>query len=171
MNHLNKRRTFLKTSFLTLGGVVTLAPLMGNTSIKTKTMQEKKEPIKSDLVREFVIAGHGNLEKVKEMLMQEPNLVNATWDWGAGDFETALGGAGHMGRADIAEFLISKGARMDIFCAAMLGKIDVVKSILIAYPDLKLSRGPHGITLLQHARKGEERAKSVLDYLTEIGAS
>ena len=139
-------------------------------SANKKPMQTK-EPIKPELVREFVIAGHGNFEKVKELLLQEPNLLNATWDWGAGDFETAIGGAGHMGRPDIAEFLIGKGARMDIFIAAMLGRIDIVKPTLEAYPLLKTSKGPHGLTLLHHARQGKDPAKAVLDYLTEIGAS
>jgi hypothetical protein len=165
-----KRRSFLKVSFITLGGSLITLPVFSRTLNKIN-MQEKKEPIKPDAVREFVIAGHGNLDKVKELLTQEPNLVNATWDWGGGDFETALGGAGHMGRADIADFLISKGARMDIFCAAMLGRLDIVKSVLEAYPNLKTSKGPHGLMLLHHARKGEDRAKAVLGYLTEIGAS
>ena len=36
-----------------------------------------------------------------------------------------IGGAGHMGNREIAEFLIGQGARFDIFVAAMLGRIDV----------------------------------------------
>lgn len=164
-----RRRTFLKVSFISLGGSLMAMPVWPRSANK-KSMQTK-EPIKPELVREFVIAGHGNFEKVKELLLQEPNLLNATWDWGAGDFETAIGGAGHMGRPDIAEFLIGKGARMDIFIAAMLGRMDIVKPTLEAYPMLKASKGPHGLTLLHHARQGKENAKSVLDYLTEIGAS
>jgi ankyrin repeat protein len=73
---------------------------------------------------------------------------------GGGDFETALEGAGHMGDKDIANFLLSKGARMNIFCAAMLGRLDVVKAILSAYPELNTSKGPHGLQLLHHAAKG-----------------
>lgn len=56
----------------------------------------------ADLVKEFVGVAHVNLEKTKSMLAAEPGLVNATWDWGGGDFEQAIGGAGHMGRKDIA---------------------------------------------------------------------
>ena len=73
-------------------------------------------------VKRFVIAGHGNLAAVKAMLAEEPNLINGTIDWGNGDFETALGGASHMGRRDIAEFLLEHNARMDIFAATMLGQ-------------------------------------------------
>jgi hypothetical protein len=164
----NQRRTFLKVSFISMGGSLIAMPVWARSVIQ-QSMQTK-EPIKPELVREFVIAGHGNLDKTKELLLQEPNLLNATWDWGAGDFETAIGGAGHMGRVDIAEFLISKGARMDIFIAAMLGRIDIVRPTLDAYPLLKTSKGPHGLTLLHHARQGKENATAVLDYLTEIGA-
>ena len=106
---------------------------------------EKPPPLNPDLVKEFVIAGHGNLEKVKQMLEQEPGLLNACWDWGGGDFETAIEGAGHIGSKDCANYLLDKGARMNIFCAAMLGRLDIVKGFLTAFPDLKNSKGPHGL--------------------------
>ena len=47
-------------------------------------------------VKEFVGAGHGNLPRVKAMLAEQPQLVLASYDWGSGDFETALGGAAHF---------------------------------------------------------------------------
>jgi hypothetical protein len=128
----------------------------------------KPPALAPDLVKDFVIAGHGNLEKTRTMLDAEPGLLNCTWDWGGGDFEMAIGGAGHMGRADIAEFLIARGSRFDIFVAAMLGKLDVVKALLAAYPNLAQSKGPHGITLITHAEKGGDRAKAVLDYLKSL---
>src|SRR5207245_8317956 len=66
-------------------------------------------------VKRFVIAGHFNLPAVGKMLAEDPTLINGAIDWGNGDFETALGGASHMGRRDIAEFLLAHNARMDIF--------------------------------------------------------
>ena len=36
--------------------------------------QEKKPPLGSELVKEFVIAGHGNLEKTKQMLEVNSSL-------------------------------------------------------------------------------------------------
>src|SRR6266705_556018 len=68
----------------------------------------KPPALDRDMVKEFVIAGHFDLDKVKQMLAKEPGLLNATWDWGGGDFEMAIGGAGHMGRPDIANYLISQ---------------------------------------------------------------
>ncbi len=62
-------------------------------------------------VKRFVIAGHFNLPAVEEMLAEDPTLINGAIDWGNGDFETALGGASHMGRRDIAEFLLAHNAR------------------------------------------------------------
>jgi hypothetical protein len=131
---------------------------------------EKPPALNSDLVKEFVIAGHGNLEKVKQLLDQEPGLLNACWDWGGGDFETAIEGAGHTGSKDCANYLLDKGARMNIFCAAMLGKLDIVKGFLSAFPELKTSKGPHGLQLIHHATMGKEDAKEVLAYLHTIGA-
>jgi hypothetical protein len=120
------------------------------------------------LVKAFVIAAHVNLEKVKEMLSDEPGLLNATWEWGNGDFEGAIEGAGHMGQRDIALYLIEHGARVNIFCAAMLGHLDVVKATLAAHPNLKDSKGPHGIPLIAHAKVGGEHSKEVLEYLESL---
>ena len=120
------------------------------------------------IVEEFVGKAHGNLDRVKEMLTQEPGLVNATWDWGGGDFETALGAAAHMGRKDIANYLLDHGARLDIFAAAMLGKLEIVKAALMAYPDLIDTPGPHGIPLITHAEAGGKEAKTVFEYLSSL---
>lgn len=127
-----------------------------------------KPALDASLVQEFVGNAHGNLDRVKELLAQEPALVNATWDWGGGDFETALGAAGHMGRKDIADFLLEHGARLDIFAAAMLGKLDIVKAALTTYPDAINTPGPHGIPLIAHAKAGGDGAKSVLDFLESL---
>ncbi len=161
------RRQFLGLSTVGATGIL-LAP---KASLVQTQQQNKPPALNPELVREFVIAGHGNLDRVKALLAQEPGLLNATWDWGGGDFETALGGAGHMGRKDIAELLINKGCRMDIFVATMLGKLDVVKATLTAYPELIHSKGPHGLTFLHHARKGGEEAVPVLEYLESLGAA
>jgi hypothetical protein len=130
----------------------------------------KPPPLDKEMVKDFVIKGHGDLAGTKALIEKEPGLLNACWDWGGGDFETALEGAGHMGNKEIANFLLSKGARMNIFCAAMLGRLDVVKAILTAYPDLKTSKGPHGLQLLHHATKGGSEAAPVVEYLKSIGA-
>jgi hypothetical protein len=119
-------------------------------------------------VKRFVIAGHVNLAAVKAMLAEEPKLINGTIDWGNGDFETALGGASHMGRRDIAEYLLEHNARMDIFAATMLGKIDIVKAAVAAYPKIVNVPGPHGIPLIIHAQKGGAAAKEVFDFLKPL---
>jgi hypothetical protein len=119
-------------------------------------------------VKRFVIAGHANLPAVKAMLAEEPNLINGAIDWGNGDFETALGGASHMGRRDIAEYLLEHNARMDIFAATMLGQIDIVKAAVAAFPNIVNVPGPHGIPLIVHAEKGGAAAKAVLEFLQPL---
>ncbi|MFL6518961.1 MAG: ankyrin repeat domain-containing protein [Chthoniobacterales bacterium] len=121
-------------------------------------------------VKRFVIAGHFNLEAVKEMLAADPTLINGAIDWGNGDFETALGGASHMGRRDIAEFLLEHNARMDVFAATMLGKLDIVKATVAAFPNIVTVPGPHKIPLIAHAEKGGEGAKAVLEFLQPLVA-
>lgn len=129
---------------------------------------EPKPALESKLVQEFVGNAHGDLNRVQELLTQEPALINAAWDWGGGDFETALGAAAHMGRSDIANFLLEHGARLDVFAAAMLGKLEIVRAALTAYPNALHTPGPHGIPLIAHAQAGGEGAAAVLEYLQSL---
>ena len=52
----------------------------------------KKPQINRLLVQDFVIYAHSELDMVKKLLDKEPALLNATMDWGHGDWETGLGG-------------------------------------------------------------------------------
>jgi hypothetical protein len=166
----SSRRHFLQ--LVTAGaGVTLLAPAALALPQTLQPGKPKPPPLAAELVKDFVTSAHNSLDKVKALLTQEPGLLNAAWDWGGGDFETALEAAGHVGRPDIAQHLLQNGARMNLFCAAMLGHLDLVRATLTALPDLKTSKGPHGLMLLHHARKGGAAAEKVLQYLESIGAS
>lgn len=129
---------------------------------------ENTPPLASELVRDFVANAHGDLEHVEELLAQEPRLINAAWDWGGGDWETALGAAAHMGRRDIAQVLLKRGARLDVFAAAMLGEVEIVQAIIKAFPSMSQASGPHGIPLLLHAQAGGEGATAVVAFLQAL---
>ncbi len=129
---------------------------------------EKKPALGLTLVQEFVSKAHADLDGVKELLAQEPTLVNSAWDWGGGDWETGLGAAAHMGRHDIADYLLENGARLDLFAAAMLGRLEIVKATLEAYPDAINIPGPHGIPLIAHAQAGGNEALEVYQYLKSL---
>ena len=129
---------------------------------------ERPPALATSLVKEFVGVAHGDLNRITELLAEEPALIHATWDWGGGDFETALGAAAHMGRADIARFLLGRGARIDLFAAAMLGDLPVVQAVLAVYPDALYVPGPHGIPLIVHAKAGGAAAETVLAYLQSL---
>ena len=129
---------------------------------------QPKTALQASLVQEFVGVSHGDLTRVQQMLAQEPGLVNASWDWGGGDFETGLGAAAHMGRKDIANFLLQKGARLDLYAAAMLGKLEIVKATLAAFPASIHTPGPHGIPLIAHAQAGGDEAREVRKYLETL---
>ena len=125
----------------------------------------KKPQVNRLLVQDFVIYAHDNLDMVKKLLEKNPALLNSAMDWGGGDWETALGGASHMGRRDIAEYLIEAGARVDLFASTMLGELAVVKALLTLQPKLIDAKGPHGFGLHWHAHVGNDKAKEVLEYL------
>jgi len=134
-------------------------------------MSDAPPQLDPEKVQSFVANAHGDLEVVRALLSEEPALVNAAWDWGGGDWETGLGAAAHMGRRDIALFLLENGARLDIFAAAMLGDVEVVRAMLAAYPEKRDELGPHGIPLAAHARAGGDEARAVLDLLQTAGVA
>lgn len=122
-----------------------------------------------ELVREMVTVSHGNLKRVRELVEARPTLAKAAWDWGFGDWETALGAASHTGSREIAEYLISKGARPSIFSATMMGQLDVVKAFVAAQPGVQRILGPHSIPLQAHAKAGGPTAAEVYRYLDSLG--
>lgn len=72
-----------------------------------------------------------------------------------------------MGSREVAEYLIAQGARMDIFAAAMLGRLEIVEAMVRAFPGIESSKGPHGIPLIAHAKKGGAEAEPVVRFLTD----
>ena len=140
--------------------------------------------IDDEIVNEVVGVSHFNFDRVKELVTPRPELARATWDWAFGDWETALGAASHVGRRDIANFLIAHGARPDIFTFAMFGKYEIVKAMIESMPGIESLAGPHGISLLRHAKAGlrsnygitlneKQTADSnaLIAYLEELGTA
>jgi hypothetical protein len=122
-----------------------------------------------EMVREMVTVSHFDPARVRALVDARPSLARAAWDWGFGDWETALGAASHVGNREIAEYLIANGARPSLFSAAMLGQLDVVKAFVAAQPGVQRIPGPHSIGLLAHARAGGPPALPVLRYLESLG--
>ena len=105
-----------------------------------------------DLKRDFVLAAHGDLDKVKSMLAENPALLNIVYDWGErGGLEAPIGAAAHVGNRPIAEYLLEQGAPLNICVAAMLGRADEVQAFLDADESQANARGAHGIPVMFHA--------------------
>jgi hypothetical protein len=121
------------------------------------------------LVREIVGVSHRDLKRVRELVERQPALARASIDWGFGDWEACIDAAAHVGNRPIAEFLLANGARPTIFSAAMMGQLDVVKAFIAARPGIQKTPGPHGLTLMWHARQGGPDAAAVVQYLTAVG--
>jgi hypothetical protein len=164
------RRRFLSlTPVALLGHAGDQGLAIGQTS--AATLHSSFPSHDPDVAREMVTVSHGNVARVRELLAGRPALANATWDWGFGDWESALGAASHVGNREIAGLLHAAGARPTIFSAAMLGQLDAVKAFIAASPGVQKIRGPHGITLLAHAKAGGAAAAAVGAYLESVGGA
>ncbi len=122
-----------------------------------------------ELAKEIVGVCHRDVDRVLELLKEDRSLALASWDWGFGDWETALGAASHMGRRDIAQALLDHGARPNLFTWAMMDQVDTVRAVCQANPGIQSALGPHGIPLAMHARMG--KAERVEAYLRELGGA
>ena len=87
--------------------------------------------------------------------------MNATWDWGAATGRPPSAPLRTWGGAT-SRSSCSSAARIDVFAAAMLGDVELVRAALEAYPATRDVLGPHGIPLVEHARAGGEHAHEVL---------
>ena len=157
------RIKFIKNSLKSFGGLALLPTLLHSRTYVESTS------IGIDKVKEFVSAGHNDIDKVKEMISERPNLIYAKYDWGNGDFEEAIEGAGHVGNKEIANFLIEQGARVNLFTLTMIGRTDLVIPVVEEFPNLLFAKGPHGFSLLHHANVGGKDANKLKEYFLEKG--
>jgi hypothetical protein len=121
------------------------------------------------LVREAVGVSHRDLTRLQQLVERQPALARVSIDWGFGDWEACLDAASHTGNKAIADYLLANGARPTIFSAAMMGQLDVVKAFIAARPGVQRNLGPHGLTLMWHAKQGGPDAAAVVQYLTAVG--
>jgi uncharacterized Ntn-hydrolase superfamily protein len=118
---------------------------------------------------EIVMASHGDLDKVKALVERHPTLVHSRAQWD----ETPLEAAAHTGQKEIAQFLLSKGAVLDICTASMLGMSDRVKGFLQADPSLSKVTGAHRIPVLFYPVIADrhEVAELLLGYGADVNAA
>lgn len=114
-------------------------------------METPDEILSEDQIRDFVVAAHGNLPRVREMLARHPGLVNTRHQWADNDSETPIQAAAQVGSRPVVEYLLERGAPLEICTAAMLGRKDDVQHMLDGDPALIQARGAHGIPLMPHA--------------------
>ncbi len=116
-------------------------------------------------INDFVIAAHFDFDKVRKLYgqCQDLLLTRSTWD------EIAVEAAAHMGREDMANFLIEKGSPVSLSTACMLGQMSEIKKLLAEDPERVHERGAHDFPVVWYAAFGQERAE-VLETLLAAGA-
>jgi hypothetical protein len=171
------RRSFLATASACLFAAATSA---ADAQPSTYSDNDRRKELKlspsfpcypSDMIQEIVTFAHFDLDRLKALLQPRPQLANAAWDWGFGDWETPLGAACHMGRRDIAQFLIDIGAPPTLFSSVLFGDVDTLKHLVERNPGIQRVAGPHSISLLAHARMAGKSATEIARYLESLGDS
>ena len=130
-----------------------------------KPEEQEEEVLTAEQIQDFIVAAHGNLPRVREMLILHPGLLNVRHYWNETDSETAIQAAAQTGSVPVVEYLLERGAPLEITTAAMLGRRDEVQRMLDQDPGLINARGAHGIPLMPHAALGGnvELAKMLYD--------
>jgi ankyrin repeat protein len=131
----------------------------------TDQPNDAAQALSQDAINAFVIVSHYDLEKVQAQLAENPALLNENAEW----LETPIQAAAHVGRRDIAEFLLAQGAPLDICTAAMLGRFDEIKAMLTDDPDMIDDVGAHHIPLLYYPVIAGHA--DIAAYLVEHGAA
>lgn len=102
--------------------------------------------IPQELIDQFVGVAHGDFTQVKALLAEAPALLNARASWG----EYAIQAAAQTANLEIVEFLLARGAPLDICTTAVLGMTERVRAFLREEPALVHARGAHGLPLLYY---------------------
>ncbi len=102
-----------------------------------------------------------NREMIDALLAAGAN-INARTQWWAGGF-----GVLDVCDGELADFLIARGANVDIHAAARLGRFDRLKELIQSDPSLANARGGDGQTPL-HCAATVEIAAYLLDHGAEI---
>ncbi|MCD2259195.1 hypothetical protein [Psychroserpens luteolus] len=184
MNNLkSSRRQFVGSSIfgllaVSIPNVTYASPIVSETKLNPQP-NNRYPSIDDEVVNEVVGKSHFDIDTVKKLVDKRPELARASWDWSFGDWESAIGAASHVGRRDIVQYLMSKGARPTMYTYAMLGAFDIVKAMITMTPGVESQPGPHGISLLQHARAGLrmkdtmskdniKNSEKLIDFLTSF---
>ncbi len=106
------------------------------------------EAANQELIRSFVLPCHFGLDQARDVLKQDSRLVNARLY----DFDEAgIEAASHMGRPDIAQFLLGSGAPYTVHCSVMLGHTEAARSFFDTDASQAARAGAHGIPMMFHA--------------------
>lgn len=164
--HHHSRRSFLGAS---AGGVVGGLFMTSSGAVASASEPSGSLAVRADgdRIRQFVGACHTQIDTVREMLRDDPDLAKTGWDWGFGDYESAIGACSHTGREDIIELLLTHGARPTIFTLATLDKHAAVRGFIDSMPGAREIEGPHSISLYRHAQAGN--ASRVMAFLEREG--
>ena len=129
-------------------------------------VRDDSNGIPKEFVNAFVMYSHFSFPQVRKWVVQCPDLLNtrAAWD------ELSVEAAAHMGRADIGNFMLDRGATYSLPTAVVFGPIADVKRMLAEEPHRIHERGAHSFPVLWYTAFGEPKVEAA-EYLISQGAN
>ena len=118
------------------------------------------------VINEFSSICHGNFRRVRAFLKKYPGIVhtNASWD------EMGVEAGAHMGRHDIAEIVLEKGAPCALPTCVMMGLERRARAMLEANANLVRERGPHDFPLMWYPHMAKDNHVALAQMLLDFGA-
>ena len=117
----------------------------------------------------FTAARAGLLDEVRGMLKETPNLINARdyRDYTALQCASLIYGACEEAEA-VMDYLLAKGAEIDILTASHYGMLGVVQDLLEESPSCAITTDAEGLTPLHWAVRPRRGAKASFVRITEL---
>jgi len=150
------------------------AAVRANSAPAVREVLKRHPSLRSSIDEPLPNYGFASPALLSAVMHQNREMADALLDAGANINKRSRWWAGSFGVLDtagpeLAEYLISRGATVDIHAAARLGKIDRVRELLLADPQLVHARGGDGQLPLHFART-VEIAALLLEHGAEIDA-
>lgn len=135
------------------------------TAIGGEPYSRPEVDVPQSVIDEFGEVSHFDLDRVKTLVAEYPHVVHGNASWN----ELGVEAGAHMGRRDMTDFLLEKGAPISLPTTLMIRDATLARRLLEADPTRIRERGPHDFALMWYPGIGGASIE-MAELLIEFGA-